>query len=150
MADYIFVEKTLDLAWLWEVNLIDLLWGLAEFFFDYLDTEGDALVTNEYAWASNELANLLLHLSAERALEQVARFAQFGHEKTLTAQSNKAGQVSPAFSLVCLLLRVFARTQNLINQTVFECFGRGQNLVAVDVAVNLGNGLLRVLRESLF
>ena len=80
LTNHVFVKKALDFARLRKVNLFNLLRGLAELLFNDFVAKQDALVTDKDTWAGDELANLLLALSAERTLEQVARFAQFGHD----------------------------------------------------------------------
>jgi hypothetical protein len=69
LTNYVFVKETLDFARLWKINVFDGLGYFAKFLFDDLVAKLDALVTDVDAWAGDELANLLLALSAERTLK---------------------------------------------------------------------------------
>src|ERR1700684_4488860 len=53
--------------------------GVGEFLFDDLVTQVDALVADVHAWPSNELFDLFLTLSAERALQQVTAVSDARH-----------------------------------------------------------------------
>ncbi len=80
LADDVVVQVLVDLARLRELVEADL-GALRELFFDDLVAEIDALVADVDTRTRDELLDLLLALSAERALEQVAAVTELRHRK---------------------------------------------------------------------
>src|SRR4051794_9309323 len=78
LPDDVVVQVLVDLARLGQVVEADL-GALRELLFDDLVAEVDALVADVDAWTRDELLDLLLALSAERALQQVATVSELGH-----------------------------------------------------------------------
>jgi hypothetical protein len=70
LPDHVVVEELVDLAGLGELLQLQL-GGLGELLLDDLVAEVDALVADVHAGAGDELLDLFLALSAERALEEV-------------------------------------------------------------------------------
>jgi hypothetical protein len=79
LADDIALEELIDLARLGKV-LPAYFGGLGELLLDDLVAEIDALVADVHTGPCDELLHLLLALSAERALEQVAAITDACHE----------------------------------------------------------------------
>jgi hypothetical protein len=71
LTDDVRVQEVVDLARLGQLGEADV-GALVQLLLDDLVTEIDALVTDIYAGSGDELLHLLLALSAERALQQVA------------------------------------------------------------------------------
>ena len=78
LPDDVALEEIADLRGLGQFIEFDVV-GVGEFLFDDLVAKIDALVTDIYAGARNELFNLLLTLSAERALQQVTAVSNACH-----------------------------------------------------------------------
>jgi hypothetical protein len=86
LTDNVGVQELADLARLGQ--LIETELGrFGQFLFDDLVAEVDALVADVHAGASDQLLDLLLALSAERALEQVASIAYTGHPTTVPSST---------------------------------------------------------------
>src|SRR5262245_63424400 len=81
LADHVRVEELVDLARLGQAVPLEL-GGLGQFLFDDLVAEIDALVTDVDTGASDELLDLLLALSAERALQEVTTLPDSCHPMT--------------------------------------------------------------------
>src|SRR6185369_12127591 len=81
LADHVGVEELVDLARLGQAVPPEL-GGLGQFLFDDLVAEIDAFVTDVHAGASDELLDLLLALSAERALQEVTTIPDTCHQLT--------------------------------------------------------------------
>src|SRR6266702_267301 len=81
LADYVRVEELVDLARLRQAVPLEL-GGLGELFLDDLVAEVDALVAYVHARAGDELLDLLLTLTAERALQQVPTVTDACHPDT--------------------------------------------------------------------
>ena len=79
LADDVALEELVDLPRLGEF-LPPHLGGLGELLLDDLVAEIDALVADVHTGSCDELLHLLLALSAERALEQVAAITDACHE----------------------------------------------------------------------
>ena len=78
LADDVALEEIADLDGLGQLVEFDVV-GVGEFLFDDLVAEVDAFVADIYAGARNELLDLLLTLSAERALQQVTAVSDARH-----------------------------------------------------------------------
>ena len=78
LPDDIALEEIADLDGLGQLVEFDVV-GVGEFLFDDLVAEVDAFVADIYAGARNELFDLLLTLSAERALQQVTAVSNARH-----------------------------------------------------------------------
>ena len=78
LADDVFLQEVKDLAGLGQFETAQI-GDLCEFLLDDLVAELDALVADVDAGPGNELAHLLLALSAERALEQIRALANPSH-----------------------------------------------------------------------
>ena len=78
LTDDVGVQELVDLGWCWEFAEVDVT-CLCEFFFDDLVAKIDALIANVNARTSDELLDLFLRLTAERALKQLSTFTKFGH-----------------------------------------------------------------------
>ena len=78
LADDVFLQEVEDLAGLGQFEAAQVGY-LGEFFFNDLVAEFDALVADVDAGPGNELADLLLALSAERTLEQIGALANPSH-----------------------------------------------------------------------
>src|ERR1700678_372776 len=81
LADHVRVEELVDLPRLGQAVPLELS-GLSELFLDDLVAEVDALVAYVHAWAGDELLDLLLTLTAERALQQVPTVTDACHPDT--------------------------------------------------------------------
>src|SRR6266480_696451 len=81
LADHVRVEELVDLPRLGQAVPLEL-GGLSELFLDDLVAEVDALVAYVHAWAGDELLDLLLTLTAERALQQVPTVTDACHPDT--------------------------------------------------------------------
>ena len=78
LADHVFLQEVKDLAGLGQFETAQVSY-FREFFFDDLVAEFDALVADVDAGPGNELADLLLALSAERTLQQIRALANPSH-----------------------------------------------------------------------
>ena len=78
LADDVALEEFADLRGLGQLVELDVV-GVGQFLFDDLVAQVDALVADVHAGARNELLDLLLTLSAERALQQVAAVSNARH-----------------------------------------------------------------------
>src|SRR5712691_4270852 len=81
LADHVRVEELVDLPRLGQAVPLEL-GGLGELFLDDLVAEVDALVAYVHARAGDELLDLLLTLTAERALQQVPTVTDACHPDT--------------------------------------------------------------------
>jgi hypothetical protein len=81
LADHVGVEELVDLARLGQAVPLEL-GGLGQFLLDDLVAEIDALIADVHAWASYELFDLLLALTAERAFQQITAVAHACHPAT--------------------------------------------------------------------
>src|SRR6185437_11969264 len=72
------VEELVDFPRLGQAVPLDAV-RLGELFLDDLVAEVNALVADVHTWAGDELLHLLLALSAERALQQVATVSDACH-----------------------------------------------------------------------
>src|SRR6202044_3150609 len=98
LADHVRVEELLDLPRLGQAVPLEL-GGVGELFLDDLVTEVDALVAYVHAWAGDELLDLLLALTAERALQQVPTVTDACHPDTpLHGAAVTAGYSGPTAS----------------------------------------------------
>src|SRR5690606_2792277 len=80
LTDDVGVEELVDLPRLGQVVPLEL-GGLGELLLDDLVAEIDALIADVDAWTGNELLDLLLALSTERALQQVSPVADACHPR---------------------------------------------------------------------
>ena len=78
LPDDVALEEIADLRGLGQLVEFDVV-GVGQLLFDDLVAEVDALVADVHAGARNELFDLLLALSAERALQQVAAVSDARH-----------------------------------------------------------------------
>ena len=78
LADDVTLEKLADLGRLGQLVEFYVV-GIGEFLFDDLVAQVNAFIADIYARARNELLNLLLTLSAERALQQVTAVSNARH-----------------------------------------------------------------------
>ena len=78
LPDDVALEEFADLGGLGQFVEFDVV-GVGEFLFDDLVAQVDALVADVDAGARNELLDLLLALSAERALQQVTAVSDARH-----------------------------------------------------------------------
>src|ERR1700677_3314597 len=81
LADHVRVEEFVDLPRLGQAVPLEL-GGLGELFLDDLVAEIDALVADVHARTGDELLDLLLALTAERALQQVPTVTDACHPDT--------------------------------------------------------------------
>jgi hypothetical protein len=79
LADDVAIKKLADLMWLGQLIKQADLAALGEFFLDDLVAEVDAFVTDVDPWTGDQLLDLLLTLSAERAFQQVAALSDTRH-----------------------------------------------------------------------
>jgi hypothetical protein len=99
LPDHVRVEELVDLAGLGQAVPFEL-GRLRQFLFDDLVAQVDALVTDVHAWSGDELLDLLLTLSAERALQQITTIADASHPATPLP-----GAVSPSLGLTAAFRR---------------------------------------------
>ena len=78
LADHVFLQEIENLAGLGQFETAQIGY-FREFFFNDLVAEFNALVADVDAGPGNELANLLLALSAERTLQQIRALANPSH-----------------------------------------------------------------------
>ena len=93
LADDVVVEERADLTRVGQVVEAQL-GGLGELLFDDLVAQVDALVADVHAWPGDQLADLLLRLATERALEQFAGVTEFGHARRLPCRLSVVSTVS--------------------------------------------------------
>jgi hypothetical protein len=87
LADDVAVEELADLVWLGQFLQQPDLAALGEFLFDDLVAKINALVADVDTRTSDELLDLLLALSAERTLQQVAALSDARHTASFSSPS---------------------------------------------------------------
>ena len=152
LADHVGVQELVDLTRLGQLVEGELA-GLGEFLLDDLVAQVDALVADVDAGASDQLLDLLLALSAERALEQVTGLADTWHGRLVpsldvrlnaTASRNGAAVDADATRsslmksaenprVAPLLIDHLAAGDDLVDDAVLLGLRGGQDLVALDV-----------------
>ena len=90
LPDHVAVEELVDLAWLGELFEPELA-ALRQLLLDDLVAEIDALVTDVDAGTSDQLLDLLLALSAEGTLQQVAALSDARHTASYPTPDRVAG-----------------------------------------------------------
>jgi hypothetical protein len=78
LADDVVLQELTDLSGLGQLIELDVV-GVGQFLFDDLVAEVDAFIADVHAGAGDELLDLLLALSAERAFQQVAAVSDTCH-----------------------------------------------------------------------
>lgn len=81
LADHVFLQEVENFAGLGQLKASQVSY-FGEFFFNDLVAEFNALVADVDAGPGNELADLLLALSAERTLQQIGALANPSHMGT--------------------------------------------------------------------
>ena len=99
LADDVALEEVADLGGLGQLVELDVV-GVGEFLFDDLVAQVDALVADVHAGARDELLDLLLALSAERALQQVTAVSDACHGAGVPTSCSPS--VSPSGRIVSL------------------------------------------------
>ena len=95
LADHIAVEELADLVRLGQLFQQPDLGALGELLLDDLVAEVDAFVADIDPGTSDELLDLLLALSAERALEQIAALSDARHPASFLRAARPARLAPP-------------------------------------------------------